>query len=158
MSKESRKDEIRRFVARRPRAAYDYEILEKYEAGLVLLGSEVKSLRDGHVSIEEAYGRIRNGEVFLLNMEVPPYANAPLGGHAPKRVRKLLLHRREILKLQSKTKERGLTIVPLALYFKDGIAKIEIGLGKGRKKWDKRDHLRKEEVKRDLRQQAGRRR
>ncbi len=158
MSKESRKDEIRRFVARRPRAGFDYEILDKVEAGLVLLGSEVKSLREGHVSIEEAYARISNGEAWVHNLDIPPYANAPLGGHVPKRVRKLLLHRREILKLSAKTKERGLTLIPLALYFKEGIAKLEIGLGKGRKKWDKRDHLRKEEVKRDLRQQAGRRR
>ena len=145
-------------VARHRRASFDYEILEKFEAGIVLRGSEVKSIRDGHVSIAEAYATVRDGEAWIVNMDILPYPNAGPMNHEPKRTRKLLLHRREIAKLKSKTKERGLTLVPISLYFKEGLAKLEFGLGKGRKKWDKRDKIKKDEMKRDVKREMGRRR
>ncbi len=140
-----------KIVQKNRKAWFDYEILDKYEAGLVLLGSEVKSLRNGHVSIHEAYARLKNGEAWLLNMEIGQYANAGPFGHVPKRPRKLLLTRRELGKLAVKMHERGLTLVPLSLYFKKGLAKLEIGLARGKRQYDKREAIKKRENARDLR-------
>jgi len=137
-------------VARNRRARHDYDLLEKIEAGLVLTGTEVKSLRNGKANLEDAYAEVDRGEVWLLGCDIPEYVQANRMNHAPKRPRKLLLHRREIGKLETKTNEKGITLVPLSLYFKKGIAKVEICLARGRKTFDKREALKKQEAKRDM--------
>jgi SsrA-binding protein len=126
-------------VARNRRARHDFELLEKVEAGLVLTGTEVKSLRNGKANLEDAYAEVDRGELWLLGCDIPEYVQANRMNHVPKRPRKLLLHRREIGKLETKTNEKGITIVPLSIYFKKGIAKVEICLARGRKTYDKRD-------------------
>jgi len=144
-----------KIVQRNKRAWFNYQIDEKFEAGLVLKGSEVKSIRDGKVAIHDAYARVKNGEVWLIGMDVALYPQAgPHNNHEPRRVRKLLLHKREIRRLIGKTKEKGLTLVPLALYFKDGFAKLEIGLARGKKQYDKRESIKKREVERGLRRRS----
>lgn len=140
-----------KLVQRNKKAFFNYEILERLEAGLVLTGSEVKSIRDGKVSIQEAYAKVREGEVWVVGMDISPYPQAgPYHNHEPRRPRKLLLHRREIQRLIGKTQEKGLTLIPLALYFKDGYAKLEIGLARGKKQYDKRQAIREREAKRAL--------
>ena len=139
-------------IQRNKKAYFNYEIVEKMEAGIVLQGSEVKSIRDGKATILEAYARIKNGEVWLIGMDVALYPQSgPYNNHVPRQTRKLLLHRREIRRLAGKTKEKGLTLVPLALYFKDGLAKLEIGLARGKRQYDKRETIKNREAKRDLR-------
>ena len=137
-------------IARNKRARFDYHILETWEAGLVLTGSEVKSLRDGKANLSDAYGIVKDGEVFLLNLHISPYERAHTFNHEPTRTRKLLLHRREIRKMIGSVERQGLTLVPLELYFKNGIAKISIGLGKGKKLHDKRDDQKKREDEREM--------
>jgi SsrA-binding protein len=137
-------------VARNRRARHDFDLLEKVEAGLVLTGTEVKSLRNGKASLEDAYAEVDRGEVWLLGCDIPEYVQANRMNHVPKRPRKLLLHRREIGKLEVKTNEKGITIVPLSLYFKKGIAKVELCLARGRKTFDKREAVKKQEAKRDI--------
>jgi SsrA-binding protein len=132
------------------RARHNYFIDEIYEAGLVLVGSEVKSLRDGKANLSDAYARIQNGEAFLINAHVSPYPGANRFNHEPTRARKLLLHRREIARLTGKTRERGLTLVPLRLYFKGGKAKVELGLARGKKLYDKRETLRRKAAAREV--------
>ncbi len=127
-----------RLIARNRKARHDYEILERLECGMALMGSEVKSLRAGRVNLNDAYGDIRDGEVYLLNLHISPYEQANRFNHEPRRARKLLLHRREIRKLIGKTQEKGLTLVPLALYFRRGIAKCELAVARGKKSYDKR--------------------
>ena len=122
-------------------ARYNYFIDETYEAGLVLVGSEVKSLRDGKANLVDSYARIQKGEAFLVNFHISPYAGANQFNHEPTRTRKLLLHAREIERLTGKTKERGLTLIPLKIYFKNGRAKVELGLARGKKLYDKRETL-----------------
>lgn len=134
----------RKVVARNRAAWHDYEILEKFEAGLALLGPEVKSIRASKASITEAYAVVKEGEATLIDMHVPPYSHAGYAVTDPKRPRRLLLHRREIRKLEDALARRGLTIVPLELYFREGRAKIELALARGRKKGDKRETLRRE--------------
>jgi SsrA-binding protein len=149
--KEKDKSAIK-IIQRNKKAFFNYEIVEKMEAGLVLQGSEVKSIRDGKVTIHDAYARVKNGEVWVIGMDVALYPQAgPYNNHIPRQARKLLLHKREIRRLIGKTKEKGLTLVPLALYFKDGIAKLEIGLARGKKQYDKRHAIKEREAKRDLR-------
>ena len=131
-------------------ARHNYFIDETYEAGLVLLGSEVKSLRDGKANLVDSYAQIRRGEAFLINAHISPYAGADQFNHEPTRTRKLLLHAREIERLTGKTKERGLTLIPLKLYFKDGRAKVELGLARGKKLYDKRDTLRRKVAEREV--------
>jgi SsrA-binding protein len=131
-------------------ARHNYFIDETYEAGLILLGSEVKSLRDGKANLVDGYAQIRNGEAFLLNTHISPYAGANQFNHEPTRMRKLLLHAREIERLTGKTKERGLTLVPLKIYFKNGRAKVELGLARGKKLYDKRDTLRRKVAQREV--------
>lgn len=138
---------------RNKKARFNFEISETVEAGLVLEGSEVKSLRDGKASIAEAYAKIEDGEAFIHNLDIPPYVMAGPFNHEPKRVRKLLLHRREIDKLRHKTRERGMTLIPTLLYFKFGRAKVELALAKAKKKWDKREVIRGREAERELRRQ-----
>ncbi len=137
-------------VARNRRARHDFDLLERVEAGLVLTGTEVKSLRNGKANLEDAYAEVDKGEIWLLGCDIPEYVQANRMNHVPKRPRKLLLHRREIGKLESRTNEKGITIVPVSLYFKKGIAKVEICLARGRKTYDKREAIKKQEAKRDM--------
>ena len=139
-----------KIVARNRRARHEFDLLEAVEAGIVLTGTEVKSLRNGKASLEEAYASVDRDEVWLYGCDIPEYLQANRMNHKPKRPRKLLLHRREIDKLFLKASEKGLTIVPLKLYFKDGMAKVEIALARGRKTYDKRDALKKQDAKRDM--------
>jgi len=131
-------------------ARHNYFIDETYEAGLVLLGSEVKSLRDGKAHLMDSYARIQKGEAFLINAHVSPYPGANQFNHDPTRPRKLLLHAREIERLTGKTKEKGLTVVPLKMYFKNGRAKVELGLARGKKLYDKRETLRRKDAEREV--------
>ena len=131
-------------------ARFNYFIDETYEAGLVLVGSEVKSLRDGKANLTDSYAQIRKGEAFLINSHISPYPGANQFNHEPKRTRKLLLHGREIERLTGKTKERGLTLVALKIYFKDGRAKVELGLARGKKLYDKRETLKRKNAERDI--------
>ena len=139
-----------KIVARNRRARYDYDLIEKVEAGIVLTGTEVKSLRNGKARLDEAYAEINRGEVWLNGCDIPEYLQANRMNHVPKRSRKLLLHRREIDRLSGRTKERGLTLIPLSIYFKKGMAKVEISIAKGRKAFDKREAIKKQDAKRDI--------
>ena len=131
-------------------ARHHYSIEETFEAGLILLGSEVKSLRDGKANLTDSYARIHKGEAFLVNAHVSHYPGANQFNHEPTRTRKLLLHGREIERLTGKTKERGLTLVPLRLYFKNGRAKVELALARGKKLYDKRETLRQKVAQREV--------
>jgi SsrA-binding protein len=142
--------EGRKVVATNRRARYNYDILDTFEAGMVLTGSEVKSLRAGQVQLKDAYGSLYGGELWLENAHIAAYSFAIGGGHNPERRRKLLLHRREIDRLTGKINEQGLTLVPLQIYFVRGIAKIEIALAKGRHTYDKRKKLVEREQKREM--------
>ena len=139
-----------RAIATNRRARYEYEILETLEAGLVLRGTEVKSLRAAQVNFKDSYATVRNGEIWLLGCHISPYSHGTDANHDPERDRKLLLHAREITRLTGKIAERGLTLVPLKLYFKSGRAKLEIGLARGKKLHDKRSALREREVRREM--------
>ena len=143
-----------RTISTNRRARHEYEILETVEAGLVLRGTEVKSLRVAGVTFKDSYATIKNGEGWLLGCHINPYSHGTDANHDPERDRKLLLHRREITRLTARVAERGLTLVPLRLYFKGGRAKIELGLGRGRKLHDKRSALRERDVKREIDQDA----
>ncbi|HUG28746.1 MAG TPA: SsrA-binding protein SmpB [Gemmatimonadales bacterium] len=137
-------------VARNPRATHDYHILETWEAGLVLTGTEVKSLRAGKASIKEAFGMIRNGELWLEGVNITPYEQGNRWNHPPVRSRKLLMHRREIEKLIGATHQKGLTLMPLELYFNRGKAKVTLALGRGKKLHDKRQDLKKRIADREV--------
>jgi len=150
MASQASKESGDRAIATNRRARHDYEILETVEAGLVLRGTEVKSLRDGLVNFKDSYASVRNGEGWLLGCHINPYSHGTDANHDPERDRKLLLHKREIARLSGKISERGLTLVPLRLYFKDGRAKVELGLARGRKLHDKRSVLREREVRREM--------
>ena len=145
-------------VSSNRRALHLYAILERFEAGIVLTGSEVKSLRQGRASIAEAYGRISNGEVWLENMHIPPYEQGEKRGYDPLRSRKLLLHRREIERLIGKQKEQRLTLVPMRVYFSHGLAKVELGLGRGKAEYEKREATLKRQHDREMERALGRRR
>ncbi|MFI6477034.1 SsrA-binding protein SmpB [Nonomuraea sp. NPDC050663] len=140
----------RKLIAQNKRARHDYHIGDVLEAGLVLQGTEVKSLREGRASLTDGYATVENDEAWLLNVHIPEYAQGTWTNHSARRKRKLLLNRKEIDKLAAKLKEGGLTIVPLSLYFKDGRAKVEIGLGRGKKDWDKRQTLAEQQAKREM--------
>lgn len=143
------KTEEQKLIANNKKAYHDYFIDEKYEAGIALHGTEVKSMRMGKCSIKESFIRIENGEVFVYGMHVSPYEKGNLFNKDPLRVRKLLLHRSEINKLQGKIKEKGYTLVPLQVYFKDGKVKVEIGLAHGKKLYDKREDIAKKDQRRE---------
>ncbi|HEY8453927.1 MAG TPA: SsrA-binding protein SmpB [Natronosporangium sp.] len=147
----------RKLVATNRRAHHDYEILDTYEAGLVLTGTEVKSLRAGRVSLVDAFAQERNGELFLHGMHIPEYAMGTWTNHEPRRTRKLLLNRVEINRLIGKLRESGLTLVPLSVYFSNGWAKVEIGLARGKKLYDKRQAIAKRDAQREMARAAGRR-
>ena len=140
----------RKVVASNRRARFDYEILDTFEAGMVLLGSEVKSLRAGKASINEAYVAMRSNEAWLESMTIPPYAYSHGGGHEPTRTRKLLLQRREIDRIGAKMREQGLTLIPTQVYFLNGKAKVELGLAKGKRRFDKRQSIKKREQEREM--------
>ena len=153
----SPREQGRKLVAQNKKARYDYTIEDTYEAGLVLTGTEVKSLRLGRASLVDAYADIRDGEAYLIGMHIPEYTEGTWTNHEPRRVRKLLMHKAEIIRLVGKTKESGLAIVPLSLYFKDGRAKVEIALGRGRKAHDKRHVLAERDAQKEIRKNLGRR-
>lgn len=135
---------------RNKKAYFDYEILEKYEAGIELKGTEVKSVREGKVNLRDSFVRIENGEAFLFNTYIAPYKHGSLFNHEPTRKRKLLLHKREIKRLMGKVQEKGLTIVPLRMYFNErGKVKVEIALVKGKRKYDKREAIKRRELERE---------
>jgi SsrA-binding protein len=137
-------------IARNKRARHDYHILDTWEAGIVLTGSEVKSLRSGKANISDAYGIVRGGEVHLLNLHISPYEQASYFNHEPTRTRKLLLHKREIRRMIGAVERQGLTLVPLELYFKRGKAKVAMGLGRGKKLYDKRADEKRRDDERDM--------
>ncbi len=140
----------RKIIASNRRARYDYDILETFECGMVLRGSEVKSLREGQVQLKDSYAEIRGPEMWLRSAHIAPYHFSRDGGHEPERPRKLLMHKREIERLLGKINEQGLTLVPLSMYFTHGIAKVEIGLARGRRTVDKRHSIRDREQKREI--------
>lgn len=141
-----------KIIANNKKARHDYFILEEYEAGIVLKGTEVKSVRQGKVSIKESYCQINNAEIFVFGMHISPYEQGNIYNVDPLRTRKLLLNKREILKLIGKAKEKGLTLVPLKVYLKYGLVKLEIGLAKGKKIYDKRETIAKKDAERRMRQ------
>ncbi|MET8633174.1 SsrA-binding protein SmpB [Streptomyces sp. NPDC004096] len=143
------KEKGRKLIAQNKKARHDYHILDTYEAGLVLMGTEVKSLRQGRASLVDGFVQLDGHEAWLHNVHVPEYSQGTWTNHSARRRRKLLLHRDEIDKLESKSQETGHTIVPLALYFKDGRAKVEIALAKGKKEYDKRQTLREKQDRRE---------
>ena len=147
----------RKIIAQNRKARHDYAIVETFEAGMVLTGTEVKSLRLGRASLVDGFATIDDGEVFLRNVHIPEYDQGSWTNHEPRRTRKLLLHRDEIRRLIGKTKESGLTLVPLALYFSAGKAKVEIGLARGKKSYDKRQDLARRDADREVRRALGRR-
>jgi SsrA-binding protein len=152
------KERGRKLVAQNRKARHDYHVEDTWEAGLVLTGTEVKSLRAGRASLVDGYAVIRDGEAWLRGVHIPEYTEGTWNNHEPRRERKLLLHRTEIVRLIGKTKESGLTIVPLALYFKDGKAKVEIALARGKRAYDKRQALAEKQGKREAERALGRRR
>jgi SsrA-binding protein len=137
-------------ICRNRRATHDYEVLDRIECGLVLVGTEVKSLRAGYGNLEDSYARVDEGEVWLIGAEIPEYEFGNRLNHKPKRPRKLLLHKREIERFAGKATEKGLTLVPLRMYFKMGMAKVELAVAKGKQTHDKREALKKAEAKRQI--------
>ena len=146
-----------KIIARNKKARHEYDILDTWEAGLVLMGTEVKALRNGRVNLGDAYGEIRQGEAWIVKMHIGPYEMGNRQNHEPFRRRKLLLTRREIRKIRPKVEEQGLTLVPLQIYFKKGLVKIQIGLGRGKKIHDKREAKAKKDVQRRIAKEMGRR-
>jgi SsrA-binding protein len=145
-----KKDDDSPAIAHNRSARHEYEVIDTLECGIVLVGSEVKSLRAGKVSLDEAYGRMKDGEVWLVGCEIAEYVQANQFNHVPRRPRKLLLHRREIHKFAMRAYEKGLTLVPLKMYFKEGRAKVLLGIGRGRKLHDKREVMKERTMKRDV--------
>jgi SsrA-binding protein len=150
MSRADAKAEKIKLISQNRKAFHDYEISEKFEAGIVLLGTEVKSLREGRANLKDSYAKVKRNEIFLFGLHISPYSHASFDNHDPERVRKLLMHRSEIKRLLGKTQERGFSLVPLKLYFKEGKAKVEIALARGKKEYDKRETLKRKEESREL--------
>src|SRR3989475_10049804 len=145
------REKAQRIIADNRKAYHDYHLLETFEAGDALLGTEVKAIREGRVNLRDSFARIDNGEVYLCNVNISPYSHRGYADHEPLRQRKLLLHRGEIRKLIGKTVEKGMTLVPTRMYFKDGRAKVAISLAKGKKEYDKRETLKRREADRETR-------
>ncbi len=139
-----------KIVCQNKKARYDYDIIEVIEAGMVLVGTEVKSLREGRANLKDSYARVRNGELYLVQAHISPYTHTHYDNHDPERVRKLLVHKRELKRLTGKTQEKGLTLVPLKIYFKEGKAKVELALASGKKSYDKRETLKRKDQKREM--------
>jgi SsrA-binding protein len=148
--------DVRKIVAQNKKARYDYTIDDVYEAGIVLTGTEVKSLRQGRCSLTDGFADVRDGEVWLVGVHIPEYTEGTWTNHAPRRARKLLLHKGEILRLIGKTREGGVSLVPLQLYFSGGRAKVEIALARGRKAHDKRQVLAERDAQKEIRNAMGR--
>jgi SsrA-binding protein len=153
-----RADEGEKTVASNRRARHDYELLERFECGIRLTGDEVKSLRAGRASLADCYGRVRDGELWLEGMHIPPYEQGDKRTHQPLRPRKLLLHRREIDEIARAVNEKGSSLVPLRVYFVHGLAKVEIALARGKRRYEKRQSIAKREAQREMERAAGRRR
>lgn len=151
------KERGRKVIVSNRRARHDYEIMDSYEAGIVLTGTEVKSLRAGRASLADAYASVEDGEVWLRGVHIQEYDQGSWTNHEPRRTRKLLLHRKEILRLIGKTREGGLSLVPLSMYFADGKVKVEIALARGKRSYDKRADLAKRDADREVQRAMGRR-
>ena len=159
MARQKNKDpEGIKTICRNKRALHDYEILESLECGLVLTGTEVKSLREGSTSLENAYAKVDGGEVWMLGSDIPEYSMGNRMNHKPKRPRKLLLHRSEIARFASKASERGFTLVPLRIYFKNGLAKVELAIARGKQLFDKREAKKKADAQREIKRELSQRR
>ena len=151
MAEKTEREKAQTSVAENRKAFHDYHLLETFEAGLVLLGTEVKAIREGRVNLRDSFARVEDGEVFLYNVHISPYSHRGYADHEPVRRRKLLLHRSEIRKLIGKTVEKGMTLVPVRLYFKNGRVKVAVSLAKGKKDYDKRETIKKRETDRETR-------
>jgi SsrA-binding protein len=150
------KERGRKVIVSNRKARHDYAILDTYEAGIALVGTEVKSLREGRASLVDSFATVDDGEVWLRNLHIPEYTMGTWTNHTPRRTRKLLLHKGEILRLIGKTRESGLSLVPLSMYFKDGKVKVELALARGKKAYDKRQSLAKRDAEREMTRAAGR--
>ena len=151
MSEKTEREKAQSSIAENRKAFHDFHLLETFEAGLVLLGTEVKAIREGRVNLRDSFARVEDGEVFIYNVHISPYSHRGYADHEPLRRRKLLLHRSEIRKLIGKTVENGMTLVPTRLYFKDGRVKVAVSIAKGKKDYDKRETIKKRETDRETR-------
>ena len=151
MAELTEREKAQSSIAENRKAFHDYHLLETFEAGIALLGTEVKAIREGRVNLRDSFARVENGEVFLYNVNISPYSHRGYVDHEPLRPRKLLLHREEIRKLIGKTVEKGMTLVPVRMYFKDGRVKVAVSLAKGKKDYDKRETIKKRESDRETR-------
>jgi len=151
MPDKSDREQAQKHVAENRKAFHDFHLLETFEAGVVLLGTEVKAIREGRVNLRDSFARVEDGEVYLYNVNISPYSHRGYADHEPLRRRKLLLHRDEIRKLIGKTVEKGMTLVPVRLYFKDGRVKVAVSLAKGKKEYDKRETIKRREADRETR-------
>lgn len=139
-----------KLIAQNRKARHDYTVVDTMEAGIILQGTEIKSIRNGRINLKDGFARIRNGEAFLLNVHISPYEQGNIFNHDPLRTRKLLLHKKQLAKLITETKNTGITIIPLKVYIRNGYAKVLIGLAKGKKQYDKREDLKRKEVNREI--------
>ena len=151
MTEKTEREKAQSSIAENRKAFHDFHLLETFEAGVVLLGTEVKAVREGRVNLRDSFARVEDGEVFHYNVHISPYSHRGYADHEPLRRRKLLLHRNEIRKLIGKTVEKGMTLVPVRLYFKNGRVKVAVSLAKGKKDYDKRETIRKRETDRETR-------
>jgi len=151
MTGKSEREKAQKTIAENRKALHDYHVLETWEAGLVLLGTEVKAIREGRVNLRDSFARLDKGEVWLTNVHISPYSHTGYAHHEERRQRKLLLHMHEILKLTGRVREKGLTLVPLQMYFKNGRVKVTLALVKGKQEHDKRETIRRREVERETR-------
>ena len=151
MAEKTDREKAQANIAENRKAFHDYHLLQTFEAGMVLLGTEVKAIREGRVNLRDSFARVEDGEVYLYNVNISPYSHRGYADHEPLRRRKLLLHRHEILKLIGKTVEKGMTLVPVRMYFKNGRVKIAVSLAKGKKEYDKRETLKRRETERETR-------
>ena len=151
MTERTEREKAQTSIAENRKAFHDFHMLETFEAGMVLLGTEVKAIREGRVNLRDSFARVEDGEVYLYNVHISPYSHRGYADHEPLRRRKLLLHRNEILKLVGKTVEKGMTLVPVRMYFKNGRVKVAVSLAKGKKEYDKRETIKKRETDRETR-------
>ncbi|MGB7219659.1 MAG: SsrA-binding protein SmpB [Vicinamibacterales bacterium] len=151
MAEQTDREKAQSNIAENRKAFHDYHLLETFEAGVALLGTEVKAIREGRVNLRDSYARVDNGEVFLYNVNISPYSHRGYADHEPMRRRKLLLHKEEIRKLVGKTVEKGMTLVPVRMYFKNGRVKVAVSLAKGKKEYDKRETIKQRETDRETR-------
>ena len=151
MVEKTEREKAQSNIAENRKAFHDYHLLETFEAGMVLLGTEVKAIREGRVNLRDSFARVEDGEVYLYNVNISPYSHRGYADHEPLRRRKLLLHRNEILKLIGQTVEKGMTLVPVRMYFKNGRVKVAVSLAKGKKEYDKRETIKRREVDRETR-------